>query len=33
MARTVTDRAKLLDSMVGYDSDDPVTAHARWSDG
>ena len=27
MARTVTDMAKLLDSMVGYDSDDPVTAH------
>jgi Asp-tRNA(Asn)/Glu-tRNA(Gln) amidotransferase A subunit family amidase len=27
MARTVTDLAKLLDSMVGYDADDPVTAH------
>ena len=27
MARTVADMAKLLDSMVGYDSDDPVTAH------
>ncbi len=27
MARTVTDLAKLLDSMVGYDPDDPVTAH------
>jgi amidase len=26
MARTVTDLAKLLDSMVGYDPDDPVTA-------
>jgi amidase len=28
MARTVTDLAKLLDSMIGYDSDDPVTSHA-----
>jgi amidase len=27
MARTVTDLAKLLDNMVGYDPDDPVTAH------
>jgi amidase len=27
MARTVTDLAKLLDTMVGYDRDDPVTAH------
>jgi amidase len=27
MARTVTDLAKLLDSMVGYDLEDPVTAH------
>jgi amidase len=27
MARTVTDLAKLLDCMVGYDADDPVTAH------
>jgi Asp-tRNA(Asn)/Glu-tRNA(Gln) amidotransferase A subunit family amidase len=27
MARTVTDLAKLLDLMVGYDPDDPVTAH------
>lgn len=27
MARTVTDLAKLLDSMVGYDPGDPVTAH------
>jgi len=27
MARTVTDLAKLLDVMVGYDPDDPVTAH------
>lgn len=26
MARTVTDAVKLLDRMVGYDSDDPVTA-------
>ena len=26
MARTVNDLAKLLDSMVGYDPDDPVTA-------
>ena len=26
MARTVTDLAKLLDNMVGYDADDPVTA-------
>jgi len=26
MARSVTDLAKLLDSMVGYDPDDPVTA-------
>lgn len=27
MARTVTDLAKLLDSMVGYDPNDPITAH------
>ena len=27
MARTVTDLAKLLDGMVGYDPDDPATAH------
>jgi len=27
MARTVTDLARLLDAMVGYDPDDPVTAH------
>ena len=27
MARTVTDAAKLLDSMVGYDPDDPVTGY------
>src|SRR5579875_649876 len=27
MARTVTDLAILLDSMVGYDPEDPVTAH------
>jgi amidase len=27
MARTITDLAKLLDGMVGYDPDDPVTAH------
>jgi Asp-tRNA(Asn)/Glu-tRNA(Gln) amidotransferase A subunit family amidase len=27
MARTVTDLAKLLDSMTGYDADDPVTAY------
>lgn len=27
MARTVTDLAKLLDSMVGFDPDDPVTGH------
>jgi Asp-tRNA(Asn)/Glu-tRNA(Gln) amidotransferase A subunit family amidase len=27
MARTVTDLAKLLDGMVGYDAADPVTAH------
>src|SRR5262249_5440208 len=27
MARTVIDLAKLLDSMVGYDPDDPATAH------
>ena len=26
MARTVGDLAKLLDSMVGYDPEDPVTA-------
>jgi Asp-tRNA(Asn)/Glu-tRNA(Gln) amidotransferase A subunit family amidase len=26
MARTVTDAAKLMDVMVGYDSDDPLTA-------
>ena len=27
MARTVTDLATLLDAMVGYDPDDPATAH------
>jgi amidase len=27
MARTITDLAKLLDAMVGYDPEDPVTAH------
>lgn len=27
MARTVTDLAKLLDAMVGYDPEDPATAH------
>jgi Asp-tRNA(Asn)/Glu-tRNA(Gln) amidotransferase A subunit family amidase len=27
MARTVTDLAKLLENMVGYDPDDPVTAY------
>jgi amidase len=27
MARNVTDLAKLLDGMIGYDPDDPVTAH------
>src|SRR5688572_3844946 len=27
MARTVADLAKLLDAMVGYDPEDPVTAH------
>ena len=27
MARTITDLAKLLDSMVGYDPEDPITAH------
>src|SRR6185312_1335186 len=27
MARTVADLAKLLDGMVGYDPDDPVTGH------
>lgn len=27
MARTITDLAKLFDSMVGYDPADPVTAH------
>ena len=27
MARTVTDLAKLLDVMMGYDADDPATAH------
>lgn len=27
MARTVTDLAKTLDAMVGYDPEDPVTAH------
>lgn len=27
MARTVTDAAKLLDAMAGYDSEDPITAH------
>ncbi len=34
MARTVTDLAKLLDNMVGYDPDDPVTARGvgRTSD-
>jgi Asp-tRNA(Asn)/Glu-tRNA(Gln) amidotransferase A subunit family amidase len=26
MARTVRDLAKLLDGMVGYDPEDPVTA-------
>ena len=26
LARTVTDLAKLLDVMVGYDREDPVTA-------
>ena len=31
MARTVTDLAKLLDAMVGYDSNDPVTSHAVGS--
>ena len=33
MARTVTDSAKLLDCMVGYDPDDPVTAMASVSAG
>ncbi len=28
MARTVTDLATLLDAMVGYDPEDPLTAHA-----
>jgi amidase len=27
MARTVADLAKVLDCMVGYDGDDPITAH------
>ena len=27
MARTVTDLAKLLDCMVGYDAADPITSH------
>lgn len=27
MSRTVTDMAKMMDSMVGYDPDDPITAH------
>lgn len=27
MSRTVTDMAKLLDGMVGYDPSDPITAH------
>ncbi len=27
MARSVTDLAKLLDAMVGYDAEDPITAH------
>lgn len=27
MSRTVTDMARLLDGMVGYDPDDPITAH------
>jgi Asp-tRNA(Asn)/Glu-tRNA(Gln) amidotransferase A subunit family amidase len=27
MARTVTDMAKVLDAIVGYDPDDPATAH------
>ncbi len=27
MARTVTDLAKMLDAMVGYDANDPITAH------
>ena len=27
MTRTITDMAKLLDSMVGYDPNDPITAH------
>ena len=27
MTRTITDMAKLLDTMVGYDPNDPVTAH------
>ncbi len=27
MARTVRDLAKVLDCMVGYDPEDPVTAH------
>jgi len=31
MARTVTDLAKLLDAMVGYDSKDPVTSHGIGS--
>jgi amidase len=35
MARTVADLAKLLDSMVGYDPDDPITAKGagRFPDG
>jgi Asp-tRNA(Asn)/Glu-tRNA(Gln) amidotransferase A subunit family amidase len=37
MARSVTDLARVLDCMVGYDPDDPVTAHgvgheAQYSD-
>ncbi len=27
MARTVTDLAKMLDAMVGFDANDPITAH------
>jgi amidase len=33
MARTVTDLAKLLDCMVGYDPGDPVTAHGITAQG
>jgi amidase len=29
IARTVTDAARLLDAMAGYDPDDPVTAYGR----